>query len=45
MRLEWPDVCWEGEPHDWDRHRDGYSEGLMCTVCGLTEAELEYLTR
>ena len=33
--------CWYGQPHEWDRDPERRGEGFMCTVCGVTEAELE----
>ena len=42
-------LCSSGQPHDWqpgpERWDEGYpehqDEGPVCTVCGITEAELE----
>lgn len=37
-----PDYCHDGEPHDWQRATsDRRGEGLQCSVCGVTEAELD----
>jgi hypothetical protein len=35
------DLCYDDQPHDWDRDPQRRGEGLACTVCGVTEAELE----